>query len=297
MVGLFAGDGGNEFGAVAVAGQAHPQIGVFGDVVGIPPAHILERLAAEEDGGAPQRDHQPQRLQPRQHQPEPGGVFDGEAAGNPVGGGVVEIEHPLQAGHLRPGVAETVYHLPDLVGLGLVLGVVDADDRAPAEVERVVHGPRLGLQRAAGHHDPAHVGGQAGPLQGVLGGAVLLLDDEADVEQLSRVVEALQPAHQAGSDFTFAKQRHQQRDGGVAGDAGPLARGGKHRAGAVAGAERGDGGGGLEAGIDQQRDDGEHGEKLNGCGRGHRRGAGQHRQRRRGGPGGVPGRPVAAAFL
>ena len=49
---------------------------------------------------------------------------------------------------------------------------------------------------------------------------VVGLDDEADVEQLARVVELRQPADQTAGDFALAVERHEDRDGGQAQDIG-----------------------------------------------------------------------------
>ena len=77
---LFPRDGVDQFGPVAVAGQADAQIGILGHVVRIPAAQRLQRGAAEEQRGAAQRDRQAQALQAGQDHAEPGGVFEREAA-------------------------------------------------------------------------------------------------------------------------------------------------------------------------------------------------------------------------
>ena len=67
-----------------------------------------------------------------QDQAEPAGVFDGKAARQPVGAGVVVVKHALQAGDLGAAAPETRHDLADLVGFGGILGIIDPDDRAPA---------------------------------------------------------------------------------------------------------------------------------------------------------------------
>ena len=45
---LFVGDGVQHPGAIAAPGQAHAQIGVLGDVPGVPAADLLQQVAAKE---------------------------------------------------------------------------------------------------------------------------------------------------------------------------------------------------------------------------------------------------------
>ena len=84
-IGLFLGHRVDQLGAVAVAGEADAEVGVFGDVVRVPAAELFEGGAAEEQGGAAERHREAHLFEPGQDDAEPGGVFDGEGARQPVG--------------------------------------------------------------------------------------------------------------------------------------------------------------------------------------------------------------------
>ncbi len=243
---LFGGDGVDQFGPVAVAEEAHAQVGVLGDVVGIPAAQFLDHRAAEEQRGAAQRNGQAQALDAGQHQPEPGGIFDGEAARQPVGAGVVVIQHALQAGDFGAAAVEAVDDLADLAGFGGILGIIDADDRAAAMVERQVQGAGLGLDPALGHRHHPHPGRQCSRGQGGAGHGILGLDGQHHIKQFARVVQPRQPAHQAGRDVAFAVERHDDRHLRQARDGGRRGRGRRF-------AHRGQAGGQLQRAGQRQR--------------------------------------------
>ena len=76
-IGLLAGRCGDHSAAIAVPRQAETQIGILGDVMGVPAAHPLQRHGAEMIGGAAKREGAGQRRQHRQLQIEQHGIFDG----------------------------------------------------------------------------------------------------------------------------------------------------------------------------------------------------------------------------
>ena len=213
---LFQRDGVDQFGPVSVPRQAHAQVGILGHVVRVPAPQLLEQRAAKEQRRPPQRHDQPQPVQPRQHQPEPHGVFDGETAAQPVGCGVVIVEHPLQAGHRRGQFAEPARDAEKLVGVGRILGVIDADDRPARKAQRIVQGARLGAQGRMRHRDHPHPAGQVRRGQRIAGQPVILFDDQQDIQPVARIVQRAQPRDQPGGDIGLVIHRHHDRDHGQA---------------------------------------------------------------------------------
>ena len=210
-VGFFVRGGRQHFGAQPVARQPHAQVGILGHVVGIPGAHPLDRVAPQEQRGAPQRHRPAQALQGGHHHPEPAGVFGGEQPRHQVGARVVIVEAALQAGHVRAPFGKALHNLADLVGVGRILGIVDADDRAAGEIQRIVHRPRFGGDRPVGHGDHPHPGGQAAFGQCRAGFGILRLQHDHHIEQRPRIVEPPQPLQQPRRDAGFAVKRHQDR--------------------------------------------------------------------------------------
>ncbi len=180
----------DNFGAVAMARQTDAQIGVFGHVVGIPAAQFFQRIAAEKQRGAAQRNGKAQPLQPRQEHAKPCVVFHRKTARQPVGARVVEIQQPLQTGHLRPAFMEPAHDLVNLVGVRGIFGVINPDDRATAEIQREIHRPRFGAHSAGGHFGHAHPMRQMGAAQGFAGGVIVGLDHQTDIQQFFGVVQA-----------------------------------------------------------------------------------------------------------
>ncbi len=185
----------------------------------------------------------------------------------------------------------------DLVGVGRVLGIVDPDDRAAREVERVVQRPGLGSERALGHGDDPQPPRQSGRGKGGAGGLVVVLGHEADVEQLARVAQPCETRDQPLGNRPFVKQRHKDRHDRQARDGGRgLALPGRdHVLGATpqALAQRGS----PEAHVDCQHHRRQHGQGSEGGGRGQREPARRRGDRTQQKAAEAPAVPGAAALF
>lgn len=211
---LFPGNACEQLCPVTAAGQADAQIGVFGDVMRIPAAQFLQRLAAEEQRGAAQGHHKAHARNPGQHGAKPGRVFDGETARQPVRARVVIVQNALQAGDFGAGIGEMAHHDMQLFGFGHVFGVIDPDHRSAAEVQRIVQRARLGLDRTVRDGHNPHPARQAGPGQGIPRGVIVFLDHQQDIQQLARIVQPPEPADQSAGDVALLEQRHHDRHDG-----------------------------------------------------------------------------------
>ena len=209
---LFVGGGVDDLGRPAAAGQTDAQIRVLGDVPRVPGVGIVQRGAPEKAGGPAQGHQQPHPRNPRQQNPKPRRIFDGKAARQPVGAGVVEIQRALQATDPRIREMEMPGDAVQLIGVGSVLGVPDADDAAAAEVQRIVQRAGLGLDRPVGNLDHAHPCGQFRAFQRILGDMVAGLDRQQDVGQFARIGQPRQPRDKLARDIAFLKQRHDDRN-------------------------------------------------------------------------------------
>lgn len=103
-------------GEISGAGEADPEIRVLGHVVRVPGAQPLQRRPPDEHRGAAEGQRKAEPRHARQHQAEPGGVFDGEAAGDPAVRLVAESEARLHAGQLGRRAGEGLRDLAQLVG-------------------------------------------------------------------------------------------------------------------------------------------------------------------------------------
>ena len=201
----------HHLGPPAASGDADAKITILGDVMGVPASQFLQRRAAEEQGRAAKGHHKAQPRDAGQQQPEPGGIFDGETARQPVLARVVIVEDALKADHIGAARVEMFHHPPDLVGLGRVLGVVDADKAAATMVERIVQRPRLGAHAARRHRDDAHPQGQLAAGKGGAGGGIVLLYRQDHVEKVRGIIERFQSLDQARCDVVLAIKRHDDR--------------------------------------------------------------------------------------
>ena len=199
----------DQFGAIAVPDQPQAQIGIFGHIMGIPAADLFNRRTPQEQRRSTQRHHQPKLLQTRQDDPEPHRIFQRKAAGQPIAVGIVVVENPLQASDLGSQLGKALHHFADLVGGGRIFGVIDADDGSLREIKRIVQRPRFGPQRPARHFDHLILGGQTDLIQSGPGQFVVILEDQADIEQFCRIVDHRQPGQQMPRDFAFPVQRHE----------------------------------------------------------------------------------------
>ncbi len=196
------------------AREADAQVRVLGHVPGVPRARPLQRVAAEELRGAAQRHDQPHARHAGQHRAEQRRVFDREAARQPVGARVVEVERALDAGHVRGRRRHVAGDLVELPRLWPVLGIPDADDVAAAEAQRVGQRAGLRLDRPVGHDDDAQPAGQGDAVERGAGDLVCLLDHQDDVAEFARIGEPRQPPDQLAGHVRLVEQRHHDRDQG-----------------------------------------------------------------------------------
>src|SRR6056297_4102027 len=112
----------------------------------VPAAQLLQYVAPEIERRAAKRNGQPEPRHARQHGAEPGRVLNCETAREPVLRRVVVVENALQAGDLARNLLKTAGDLGNLIGVGRILGVENADDITLAEIERVIQRARLGAR-------------------------------------------------------------------------------------------------------------------------------------------------------
>ena len=241
-----------------MTGQTNAEVGVFGHVMGIPAAEFLDRIAAEKQGGAAQRHGQPHSLITGQDHTEPCCIFDREAARQPVGARIVEVENPLNTGHLRSRLCEMRGDLVKLFGLGRIFGVINAHDRAAAEIEREIQGAGFGFDPATRHDDLSHPAREFSAGDGLLCDGVILFDDQTDVEKFTWVVQARYAFDETCGDLALFEQGQHDRYGRKGRALPPTGKGGL----AVT-CDFGlcDGGADLEGDGDDQSDDRPRGEQ------------------------------------
>ena len=132
--------------AIAEAIEPNAQIGVFGDVIGVPAADLAQHGRTEMVRRAAKRKRQVQRRQAGQESIELAGVSSREHARQPAVRGVVDRQRRLHAGEPCIGRHERIDGAPQLIGFRHILGVVDDRERAASEwqrdVERLRFGPR-----------------------------------------------------------------------------------------------------------------------------------------------------------
>ena len=78
-----------------------------------------------------------------QDQAKERGVFRGELAGQPVFIGIVGGELGLQAGQRFVRAQEFPRNVAQLIGFRHILGIIDREQAAMAELQRVIQGPGL----------------------------------------------------------------------------------------------------------------------------------------------------------
>ena len=201
--------------ADAVAEGAGPdaEVGVLGDVVGIPAAEAAQRLGAEVVRRAAQGDGKAQRVEAREHVVEPVRVFEREHAGEHVLVGVPIVECGLHAHEVLAAALEGDDGLLQLIGLGAVLGVIDHEEVAAGEEHADVARLRLRLRSALGDDEHRHRLGRVRGPRRLDGLGVVRLQEEQDLELLGRVVELGQVADEIGDDVRFLVDGNEDRVG------------------------------------------------------------------------------------
>jgi hypothetical protein len=105
-------------------------------------------------------------------------------------GGVVDRQSRLQAVDRRIG-GEARGGEPKLVGIGLVLGVIDDDQRAARRWQRDIERARLGRRQAGRGDDDVVARWQVERFERLARRLVVAFDDQFDVELAARIIAAL----------------------------------------------------------------------------------------------------------
>ena len=191
-------------------GQPQAEIGVLGDVEGVPAADVAQDRGAEMVGGAAERHGQAPTRQGRQQDAEQAAVFGGEQGGEHVLAGVLGDQFGLDAAEI--GIdGKQCRRAPQLVGLGHVLGIVDHDQFATHQRQGEVERLGLGQRRRVRHDHQLEAGGaNLAPDRGDGRGAVGF-DDDLHVELFRRIVEPAQRLDEMRHHMRLVAQGHEQR--------------------------------------------------------------------------------------
>ncbi len=131
---VLIGRGIDRFDQIAETREAQAEVGVLGDVPGVPAKDPAQQLGAEMIRRAPQRHGHAERAEARIDDVEQRRIAHGEEIGEPGFSAIVDGEPRLEAGHPWPGPGEGGRRRPQLLRLRPVLGVIDRQQlpRAPA---------------------------------------------------------------------------------------------------------------------------------------------------------------------
>ena len=138
--------------------QANAQVGVLGDVEGVPSTELDERLPAKVVRRPAERHRRVASDKSRQQLAEPHRVLPGEPPGQQVLVAVVVAELCLEAddaGHVMP---ESGHNAPELQRLRPILDVVDRDEFTARLREADVAGLGLGPGRPVRYANHVDVG-------------------------------------------------------------------------------------------------------------------------------------------
>ena len=172
-----------------MARQTDAQIGIFGHIMRIPSPQLFQGFPAKKQRGAAKRDRQTHMGKAGQHNPEPACIFDRKAARQPVRSRIIKIQYALQARNFWPPFMKVAHDTVQLVGFWRILGVINADNAAAAEIHRKVQCPWFGFERPARHHHDPHPAGQGGQCQRFAGQVIFGLDDKQNVEQFPWIIQ------------------------------------------------------------------------------------------------------------
>ena len=143
-----------------------------------------------------------------QHRVEQCGVFEHELVRDPARTRVVHGEPALHAQQIVGPVVEHPLRPAQLVGLGIVLRVVDHDERAMRLAQGIVERLGLGARRDIGDHEDTHMRRQRYGAQRRLCFCIDALGHDQDIELGDGIVEAAQRFYQARHDLGFPEQGH-----------------------------------------------------------------------------------------
>ena len=196
---------------IARAGEAQAEIGVLGDVIGVPESDFAQRLDAKMIGGAAEKNRQPHRAEALVEHVEQRRVIQREMRGEPIMRAIVDAKAGLQTGDARGQPREQRRRAPQLARLRHILRVEHRQQRAARERRRYIHRARLGSWRAVGRDQYLVRRARPVPRQRPRRGAVVLFDDEDHVELRAGIIEPVDRPRQLKRHAGLAIQRHDQR--------------------------------------------------------------------------------------
>ena len=189
-------------GAVPLARDAHPEIGVLGDVERIPRTELDEHVLAEVIRRPAQRNRRLADHQSRQQVAEPDAVVGGEPLRENVVGDVVEAQLAL---HADDGIVveftKRRHHSAQLERVWVILRVEDGDDIACGEMQPVVAGFRFGPRIARRCEHRGDDGRRVDRMGGLDRRCVVLLEQEQYLQLLLRVFERFHRLDQLPDDL------------------------------------------------------------------------------------------------
>ena len=147
----FAGDGVQHFHPQAPPGQPYAQIGVLGHVESVPAAQPPQRVDAKMVRGSSQWHGPAPTGQGRQEHTEQACIFAGKQRRQGIVVAIVDHQLGLQADDIGR-LPKAHRCLPELVGIGPVLGIEHHHMFAPAERQGEIERLGLGVRRRIRHH-------------------------------------------------------------------------------------------------------------------------------------------------
>ena len=197
---------------VSLLSDADTQIGVFGDVEGVPGVQFAQYVDAKMIRRAAQWDRNAKPFQTGQYLVKPQRIVEREHAGEPVFANIVVVEATLQAGGVQRRAAESRHDFTELVGFRSILGVIDHEIFAARKAQREIASLRLGLWLRPRHENDLEYTFKPERARGLDGFGIVGLEHDLDVELAERVIELAQRLRQARQHGGFAEHRHQNRE-------------------------------------------------------------------------------------
>src|SRR6185312_10051721 len=109
--------------AEAEACKAHPEIGVLGDVIGIPAADFAQADGAKMVGRSSKRNGQAERCDSGQENVELASIFCREKTRQPAIGRIINAKTRLHTGDALATLAKLAQRTAQLIGLRPILGI------------------------------------------------------------------------------------------------------------------------------------------------------------------------------
>ena len=173
---------------IAEAIKTDAEIGVLGDVIGIPAADLTQHGSPKVVRRTAKRKRQTQRRKSGQKYVELAGIIGREHASQPVISGVVDGQAGLNASKPAAGAAERIEGAAQLVGVRRILGVIDDGIRAAREGQRHIERFRLGPWTDRRRDNNLERRPEVETNEGALGVPIVGLQNEFHVEFFGRIV-------------------------------------------------------------------------------------------------------------